>query len=60
MIGLVAKHWCYVDLEIQVLSSGAGYYLGTTVSRESVEYCRSSYDAEQALADNSFTQRVHV
>jgi len=58
MFGLVAKQWCYVDLEIQVMAGGAGYYIGTPVSRESNEFYRSSFDASQALADNSFTQRT--
>jgi len=58
MIGQVAKQWCYVDLEVQVMTGGAGYYIGTTVSRESNEFYRSSFDAAQALADNSFTQRI--
>lgn len=60
MIGLVAKQWCYVDLEVQVMASGAGYYIGTAVSRESNEYYRSSFDAAQALGDNSFTQRIQL
>jgi hypothetical protein len=58
MLGLVAKQKCYVDLEIQVMSGGAGYYIGTDVSRESTEFYRSSFDAFQALADFSFTQWI--
>lgn len=58
MLGLVAKQRNYIDLEMQVMAGGAGYYIGTEVSRESKEFYRSSFDAEQALADNSFTQWI--
>lgn len=58
MFGLVAKQRNYVELEMQVMAGGAGYYIGTDVSRESREFFRSSFDAAQALADNSFTQWI--
>lgn len=58
MFGLVAKQMSYIELEIQVMSGGVGYYIGTDVSRESREFYRSSFDAEQALADYSFTQWI--
>ena len=52
------------QLELVVMKSGAGYYIGTCedgspYSRESAEYYRSSADAQLALDSNSFTQRNH-
>lgn len=58
MLGMVAKQRSYVDLEMQVMAGGAGYYIGTDVSRESKEFYRSSFDAAQALAEQSFTQWI--
>ena len=51
------------QLEIQVLRSGVGYYLGTCdeaglVSRVSAEFYRSSDGAAMDLANNSFIKRV--
>jgi hypothetical protein len=50
-------------LALQVLSSAAGFYLGTCdqggpVSRESVEYFPTISAAEAALASGDFTQRT--
>lgn len=50
------------ELEIRVLESQRGFYIGTCddmgpVSRESVEYWRQERDAKQALEDNTWTQR---
>ncbi|AKU14444.1 hypothetical protein AzCIB_4558 [Azoarcus sp. CIB] len=44
--------------------SAAGHYIGTAdedgpVSRESVEYFRSQYAAEHALATGRWQQRLH-
>lgn len=59
--GLIASQFGY-DLELSVLKSNAGYYIGTKdgimpVSRESVEYWESEADADAALISRSFTQR---
>jgi hypothetical protein len=54
-----------LQLPLQVLKSGAGYYIGTydddngPVSRESVEYWPEKADAIEALATGGWTQRVH-
>lgn len=55
--------------DIQVLVSGAGYYIGTIYnnpegypepgSRDSVEYYRDKATATTALNNQSWTQRVH-
>lgn len=60
--GLLAFEYCKKKLPLQVLKSGAGYYIGTSdeegpCSRESAEYFRNSTSAEMALSDNSWTQR---
>lgn len=48
---------------LQVLRSGAGYYIGTAdedgpVSHESVEYFRSFHAANQALTTGCWQQRL--
>lgn len=54
---------------LQVLSSAAGYYIGTTIydeegdlefpyTRESVEYYASFEEASDALVNNTFTPRI--
>lgn len=53
---------CGFNLPVSVLQSQAGFYLGTAnelgpVSRESMEYYRKRADADQALANGSWTQR---
>lgn len=53
-----------VRLELKVLHSNAGYYLGTfsedgPYSRESVEYFRSQGQAEAAMTSGEWTQRDH-
>lgn len=50
------------DLELTVLQSAAGFYIGTThnglpVSRVSVEYFPSEEAALEAFATNAWTQR---
>lgn len=47
---------------LQILKSGAGFYIGTAdesgpISRESVEYYSTAEVAAQALAGNAWTQR---
>jgi hypothetical protein len=62
--GLLAKRYCNLDLPLQVLESGAGYYIGTwsdedgPVSRESQEYYKNHAEAENALKMVNWTQRV--
>jgi hypothetical protein len=54
------------NLELQVLKSAAGYYLGTRddvgdpVSRESEEYYRTEEQAKKALKESIWTQRGGV
>ena len=61
--GVLAARFGY-DLPIRVLSSRAGYYIGTfsethgPVSRES-QYFDKQIDAEKALRNQSWIQRKH-
>jgi len=63
-IGKLARAFCHLELELEVLKSNAGFYLGTKdemsfpVSRESEEYFESFDDAELALKDGNWTQRI--
>lgn len=63
--GALAFHSGY-RLNLEVLSSGAGWYIGTfspevgPVTRESLEYFPSREAAHKALASGEFTQRNHV
>lgn len=65
MKGVIAKQYGY-DLELEVLRSARGYYLGTStietysVSRESVEYWDTKAQAEQAMAKGHWTQREDI
>jgi hypothetical protein len=61
--GKLAKRYCDKELRNQVLRSAAGYYIGTAdeegyCSRESVQYFRKESDAEAALANGNWTQRL--
>lgn len=52
------------ELQIQVLSSQCGFYIGTAnemgpVSRESVEYYKTSQQADIALEKGEWTQREY-
>lgn len=58
MFGFGIEQNGFADVELQVMSGGVGYYIGTPTSRESREFFRTSFDAFQALADNSFTQWI--
>lgn len=61
--GLLASRFCGMNLPLQVLQSGAGFYIGTAddlmspVSRESAEYFRTKDEAEAALLSGAWTQR---
>lgn len=60
--GMLAKKYCHIELELQVLKSGAGWYIGTMhecepYSRESVEYWATGEEAQIALDSGSWTQR---
>lgn len=62
--GILAARFGY-DLPIRVLSSRAGYYIGTfsethgPVSKESVEYYPTQRLAEEAFRKGIWTQRKH-
>ncbi|EAM3159732.1 hypothetical protein NJB71_001276 [Salmonella enterica] len=60
--GLLAAEFAGLSLPLQVLRSGAGFYIGTgnemgPVSRESVEYFASAELAERALEQGTWSQR---
>lgn len=61
--GLLAARFAGMNLPLQVLHTGAGFYIGTAdevsgpVSRESAEYFTTQVAAEQALATGNWTQR---
>ncbi len=61
--GLIAQQNGF-ELELQVLKSQSGFYIGTAteeglpVSRESVEYFSDPNTAALALTENRWTQRV--
>ena len=62
--GLLAKELLELTLELKVMKSAAGWYLGTfdengPVSRESVEYFSTESSAEAAFKAGSWTQRDH-
>lgn len=62
--GKLALECCDLKLELRVLRSGAGWYLGTfdkegPVSRESLEYWDTEDQADHALLYNLWTQRSH-
>ena len=60
-IGKLALEYCGVSLPLEVLRSGAGFYIGTfndgPCSRESVEYFPTESKAASALAEGTWTQR---
>lgn len=62
--GILASHFCGLTLPLAVLSSRAGFYIGTATqdgpcSRESVEYWLTHRDACDALNNHIWTQRIH-
>jgi sulfopyruvate decarboxylase TPP-binding subunit len=63
IIGKLAAEIGY-NIELNVLKSNRGYYIGTMheympMSRESEEYFSSADLAKQALAESTWTQRLH-
>lgn len=63
-LGQLAAQFGY-RLPLRVLSSAAGYYIGTAqddgpVTRESLEYFASCEAADEAFATGRWTQRDHV
>ena len=62
--GLLAWEYCKKRLSLQVLKSNAGFYIGTfdseggPCSRESVEYFRTREQAQMALDDSTWTQKL--
>ncbi|EBW7148989.1 hypothetical protein XZ90_004366 [Salmonella enterica subsp. enterica] len=61
-IGILAAEFAGLSLPLQVLRSGAGFYIGTAnemgpVSRESVEYFATAELAERALEQGTWSQR---
>lgn len=62
--GYLAKKYSQVSLELTVLKSAAGFYIGTCdelgpVSRESVEYYPTLDQAAEALFCSTWTQRTN-
>lgn len=60
--GRLAQAICGKKLEVRVLQSAAGFYIGTAddmgpVSRESNEYWRKRESAEHALIHDQWTQK---
>lgn len=58
--------WTEERLPMEVLCSGAGYYIGTLCpetggpnTRDSVEYFRTEEDAQEALTSGHFTFRLN-
>lgn len=63
-VGYLAREYGGERLELRVLKSAAGFYLGTfnddgPFSRESVEYWPTIEQATQALNTDQWTQRSH-
>lgn len=59
--GVLARDYCNKRLELQVLESAAGFYIGTAddagpCSRESMEYYATRGEADDALANRTWTQ----
>ena len=62
MIGELAREYTGKRLEVEVLQSQRGFYIGTMdhdgpVSRESLEYWRTREAANQALSSGAWTQK---
>ena len=62
LIGKLAFAYCRVRIEVAVLKSAAGYYIGTAdecgpVSRESIPYWSTESEASKALANGRWTRR---
>ena len=64
MHGKIAKQYGYY-LELELVSSNRGWYIGTKidgtpVSRESVEYWKTKALAQKAMASGTWTQRTEA
>lgn len=62
--GYLAQKYCQASLELKVLRSANGFYIGTCdelgpVSRESVEYYPTRELADEALFCSTWTQRLN-
>ncbi len=62
--GMLAKTYCGLELPLEVLSSAAGFYIGTQdrnepSSRESVEYWSTAQEATNALRSHHWTQKTN-
>ena len=63
--GYLAAKYSGIHQPVVVCRSAAGYYIGVLtpelgpVSRESVEYWKTSQDAFEALRSEEWTQREH-
>ena len=63
--GINAYNTLGLKLELSVLKSASGYYIGTVnergpVSRESLDYYGTADAAQQALDDGTWQQRYNV
>lgn len=64
MIGKLAAS-CGFELPVEVMSSAAGFYLGTSemgipLTRESVEYWSTNAAAADALVHGTWTQKTNL
>ena len=63
--GYLAKSYSGVDMELRVMRSAAGYYLGTSdhdgspFSRESQEYWPTFEQASDALHSDEWAQKLN-
>lgn len=65
LFGINAYQTLGLKLELSVLESASGFYIGTAnesgpVSRESIEYYRTAEDAQHALDEGTWQQRYNV
>lgn len=63
--GHLAQRYGCGNLPLKVLSSAAGYYIGTVdddgpISRESAEYFKTKPQAQQALESGVWAQRLNL
>jgi len=63
--GYLAEMYSQCKLEVQVCQSAAGYYIGTMnpdgspCSRESGNYYHTAIEADKALREKSWIQRMY-
>lgn len=65
LFGINAYNTLGLKLDLTVLKSASGYYIGTAnecgpVSRESIDYYRTPEAAQKALDDGTWEQRYNV